>query len=162
MTKKLILTVGALFFIATSMVSCKKDFTCKCSKTYTSGTGTNTNDYSVYTYTENRKRAEDRCNENVFHVTLLYIFNRYFSGCKVPNDRTAARCPKASRLPWQTEKAISWRRLLLDFCGHFPMRGGHIHVCLCSLLIEAYQGLGVRLQVVSLSPIVIAFCFILF
>jgi len=62
--KKSILFAGALLFIGTSMVSCKKDYTCKCSKTYTSGSGSSTSDYSVYTYNENRKRAEDRCNEN--------------------------------------------------------------------------------------------------
>jgi hypothetical protein len=45
--------------------SCKKDYVCKCSKTYTSGSGSSTSNYSVYTYKENRNRAEERCNENV-------------------------------------------------------------------------------------------------
>ena len=62
--KKSILIVGALLFIGTTMVSCKKDYTCKCSKTYTSGSGTFTQDYSMYTYKDTRNRAEDRCNEN--------------------------------------------------------------------------------------------------
>ncbi len=62
--KKSILFAGALLFIGTSMVSCKKDYTCKCSKTYTSGSGTSTSDHSIYTYKDTRKRAEDRCNEN--------------------------------------------------------------------------------------------------
>lgn len=62
--KKSILFAGALLFIGTSMVSCKKDYTCKCSKTYTTGSGTSTQNYSVYTYNDNRKRAEERCNEN--------------------------------------------------------------------------------------------------
>ena len=62
--KNSILLAGALLFIGTSMVSCKKDYTCKCSKTYTTGSGTSTSNYSVYTYNDTRKRAEDRCNEN--------------------------------------------------------------------------------------------------
>ncbi|CAN5526809.1 hypothetical protein BH10BAC1_BH10BAC1_19840 [soil metagenome] len=62
--KNSILLAGALLFMGTSMVSCKKDYTCKCSKTYTTGSGTSTSNYSVYTYTDTRKRAEDRCNEN--------------------------------------------------------------------------------------------------
>ena len=63
-TKKTILFVVGLLFIATSFMSCKKDYTCKCSKTYTSGSGSSTNDHSVYTYKETRTRAESRCNEN--------------------------------------------------------------------------------------------------
>ena len=62
--KNSILLVGALLFMGTSMVSCKKDYTCQCSKTYTTGSGTSTQNYSVYTYKDTRKRAEDRCNEN--------------------------------------------------------------------------------------------------
>ena len=62
--KNSILIVAALLFVGTSMVSCKKDYTCKCSKTYTSGNGTTTSNYSIYTYNDNRKRAEDRCNAN--------------------------------------------------------------------------------------------------
>lgn len=62
--KKMILMAGAIVFAATSITSCKKDYTCKCSKTYTSGSGSSTSDYSIYTYKDSRKRAEDRCNEN--------------------------------------------------------------------------------------------------
>lgn len=62
--KNTTLFIGALLLAGTTLVSCKKDYTCECSKTYTSGSGTSTHDYSVYTYKENRKRAEDRCNEN--------------------------------------------------------------------------------------------------
>ncbi len=62
--KKTILLVGFLLSIGATTVSCKKDYTCKCSKTYTSGSGSSTSDYSVYTYKDNRSRAETRCNEN--------------------------------------------------------------------------------------------------
>jgi hypothetical protein len=79
--KKALLITGSLFFIGTSMISCKKDYTCKCSKTYTSGTGTNTNDHSVYTYNENRKRAEDRCNENTKSGSDL--FGNYSINCQI-------------------------------------------------------------------------------
>ena len=62
--KKTVLFAVAGLFLATSIISCKKDYTCKCTKTRTNGTSSTTNDYSVYTYNENRKRAEDRCNDN--------------------------------------------------------------------------------------------------
>ncbi|MBP7810105.1 MAG: hypothetical protein KA163_12485 [Bacteroidia bacterium] len=62
--KKLMIAAGVLLFVGTTATSCKKDYVCNCSKTYTSGSGTSTHDYSTYTYKENRKRAEDRCNEN--------------------------------------------------------------------------------------------------
>ena len=79
--KKLILTAGVLIAIAASTTSCKKDYVCKCSKTYTSGSGTSTHDYSTYTYRENRKRAEDRCNENA--TTSSDIFGDYSINCQI-------------------------------------------------------------------------------
>ena len=62
--KKTILLAGLLFTIGTSMVSCKKDYVCKCSKTYTTGTGSSTSDFSDYTYKDSRTNAESRCNAN--------------------------------------------------------------------------------------------------
>ncbi|MES2838018.1 MAG: hypothetical protein V4667_10880 [Bacteroidota bacterium] len=62
--KKLILFAAVLFTSSSFLMSCKKDYTCACSKTYTSGTGTSTSDYSVYTYRENLKTADDRCAAN--------------------------------------------------------------------------------------------------
>lgn len=79
--KKLIIAWGVLLFIVTATTSCKKDYVCKCSKTYTSGSGSSTNDYSTYTYRENRKRAEDRCNENVKSGTD--IFGNYSINCQI-------------------------------------------------------------------------------
>ena len=79
--KNSILIVGALLFIGTSMVSCKKDYTCKCSKTYTSGSGSTTSDYSVFTYNDNRKRAEDRCNANT--ATGADLRGDYSINCQV-------------------------------------------------------------------------------
>lgn len=80
MKSKILLAVF-LFSAATSFMSCKKDYNCKCSKTYTSGTGSSTNDHSEYTYRENRKRAEDRCNENVKSGSDL--FGEYSINCQI-------------------------------------------------------------------------------
>jgi hypothetical protein len=63
------------------MTSCKKDYVCKCSKTYTSGSGTYTKDYSAYTYKDTRKRAEDRCNENT--KSDSDIFGNYSVNCQI-------------------------------------------------------------------------------
>lgn len=79
--KHSITLAAALLIIGSCVTSCKKDYTCKCSKTYTSGTGTSTNDYSVYTYRENRKRAEDRCNDNV--KTGSDLFGNYSINCQI-------------------------------------------------------------------------------
>lgn len=62
--KKIILFAAVLLSVGTTMTSCKKDYKCECSKTYTNNNGTTTRDYSIYTYNDSRKRAEDRCNEN--------------------------------------------------------------------------------------------------
>ncbi|MES2567266.1 MAG: hypothetical protein V4565_10390 [Bacteroidota bacterium] len=62
--KKIILVAGVLIAICTTTTSCKKDYKCECSKTYTSSTGTSTHDYSMYTYKDTRKNAESRCNDN--------------------------------------------------------------------------------------------------
>jgi len=61
--KKSILLAVAVVVTSAAMVSCKKEYVCKCTKTYTTGTGSTTENYSTYTFKENRKRAEDRCNE---------------------------------------------------------------------------------------------------
>ncbi|CAN5453995.1 hypothetical protein BH10BAC1_BH10BAC1_09360 [soil metagenome] len=79
--KKTILFVGAALFAATSMMSCKKDYTCQCKKTYTSGSGSSTQNYSVYTYTDTRKRAEDRCNENT--ATGADLGGNYAINCAI-------------------------------------------------------------------------------
>jgi hypothetical protein len=62
--KKTVLFGASLLFIITSVTSCKKDYTCKCSKTYTTNGGSTTNDYSVYTYNDTKGRAVTRCNDN--------------------------------------------------------------------------------------------------
>lgn len=61
--KKVILIAISLFALV-PMSSCKKDYICKCSKTYTTNSSTTTSDYSQYTFKDTRKRAEGRCNEH--------------------------------------------------------------------------------------------------
>lgn len=77
--KKLILFSVVLFSASSFLMSCKKDYTCTCSKTYTSGIGTTTTDYSVYTYKENLKTADDRCAAN--EKTDKDIFGDYTVNC---------------------------------------------------------------------------------
>jgi hypothetical protein len=69
--KKTMLAAGVLFFVASSLSSCKKDYKCSCTKTYTSGTTTTSKDYSEYTYKDTRNRAENRCNDNTSTGTDL-------------------------------------------------------------------------------------------
>jgi hypothetical protein len=79
--KKTILLAVVLLAAGTSMTSCKKDYVCKCSKTYTSGSGSATGDYSQYTYKDTRKRAEDRCNDNTDSGTDF--FGDYSINCQI-------------------------------------------------------------------------------
>jgi hypothetical protein len=79
--KKITLLTAAVLLIATSITSCKKDYTCTCSKTYTSGSSSSTADYSVYTYKDTRKRAEDRCNDNT--ETGTDVFGNYSINCEL-------------------------------------------------------------------------------
>jgi hypothetical protein len=62
--KRIILLAGGLLMLGALTTSCKKDYVCQCSKTYTDGSGSSTNNYSMYTYRDTRSRAEGRCNEN--------------------------------------------------------------------------------------------------
>ncbi len=72
---------GVILLIGTTMTSCKKDYVCECSKTYTTGSGTSTQDYSTYTYNDSRKRAEDRCNANT--ATGSDFFGDYSINCDI-------------------------------------------------------------------------------
>ena len=79
--KNAILFAGALLFMGTTMMSCKKNYTCQCSKTYTTGSGSSTQNYSVYTYDDTRKRAEDRCNAN--STSGSDLGGNYSVNCKI-------------------------------------------------------------------------------
>ena len=78
--KKTILIAGAFLFVM-SITSCKKNYTCKCSKTYTSGTGVSTKDNSVFTYKENRATADNRCSEN--EKTASDLGGNYTINCDI-------------------------------------------------------------------------------
>ena len=80
--KKTILSAAVLLAFGTAMTSCKKDYKCSCSKTYTSGSNTTTqNDYEAYTYKDTRARAEDRCNAN--STTGSDFFGNYTINCEI-------------------------------------------------------------------------------
>lgn len=79
--KKIILLAGVLLAVGTTVTSCKKNYTCKCSKTYTSNTSTTTSDYSMYTYKDTRKNAENRCDDNTKSGTDLY--GDYSINCQI-------------------------------------------------------------------------------
>jgi len=47
-----------------ALASCKKDYTCACSKVYTDSNGNrNSSTDGNYTFKDSRIRAEDRCND---------------------------------------------------------------------------------------------------
>lgn len=80
--KNTILLASAILLFGTTMVSCKKDYICNCSKTYTSGSGgTNSSNYSTYTYKENAKRADDRCAEN--ETSASDVWGNYSINCEI-------------------------------------------------------------------------------
>lgn len=79
--KKTILLAVVLVSISTSITSCKKDYVCKCSKTYTSGSGSTTIDYSTYTYKDTRTKAQSRCDANADSGTDL--FGNYSINCDI-------------------------------------------------------------------------------
>ncbi len=60
--KKNKIALIALAIVATTMFSCKKEYTCKCSKIYTTSTGSVTYDDGSYIFKDNEARAADQCN----------------------------------------------------------------------------------------------------
>ena len=60
--KNKIIVLG-LAILATSLFSCKKDYTCKCSKIYTGSVGSVTVNDGTYTFKDNKVRAADKCNQ---------------------------------------------------------------------------------------------------
>ncbi len=61
MKNKLVL-IG-LAIVATTMFSCKKEYTCECSKIYTTNNGTETLDDGSYVFKDNAARAEKQCDK---------------------------------------------------------------------------------------------------
>ena len=61
--KKIIILVAALA-LSGATTSCKKDYLCKCSKTYTKSNGsTETDPDGQYTFTDTKTTAINRCNQ---------------------------------------------------------------------------------------------------
>ena len=54
----------AAFGLAITMASCKKDYVCKCTKTYTGTSTTVTKDDGQYTYKDTKTTADTRCKAN--------------------------------------------------------------------------------------------------
>mgnify|MGYP007080448291 CR=1 FL=1 len=52
-----------LAIVATTMFSCKKDYTCKCSKIYNYDSGSVSVDDGTYIFRDNQARAADQCNK---------------------------------------------------------------------------------------------------
>jgi hypothetical protein len=61
--KKLMLAIVVLG-LGSTVMSCKKDYECKCTKTYTGSTSSTTVNDGVYTYKDSQKRAIERCDKN--------------------------------------------------------------------------------------------------
>ena len=79
--KKSGILIGTLLLITVFVSSCKKDYTCSCSKTYTGDNSSTTQDYATYTYKDNRARAESRCNDN--EKTDSDLLGTYTINCEI-------------------------------------------------------------------------------
>lgn len=77
--KKVIITIVA--FVALATTSCKKDYTCKCTKIRTGNSTTVTSEDGTYAFKDTRKRAEDRCNDQ--ESTGSDIFGDYTRECQI-------------------------------------------------------------------------------
>jgi hypothetical protein len=54
---------AVLAIVATTMTSCKKDYTCKCQRTYAGNNGSLTVDDGTYVFKDNKAKATSRCND---------------------------------------------------------------------------------------------------
>ena len=79
--KKIVITLTITLTIGLLMSSCKKDYICKCTKTYTGSSATVNTNYSQYTYKDTRIRAEDRCKAN--DDSGNDIFGNYSVNCQI-------------------------------------------------------------------------------
>lgn len=79
--KKIVITLAVTLTLGVLMSSCKKDYICKCTKTYTGNTTTVNTNYSQYTYKDTRTKAESRCNDN--NDSGSDIFGDYSVNCQI-------------------------------------------------------------------------------
>jgi hypothetical protein len=61
--KKLILFISVVT-LGSAVVSCKKDYKCKCTKTYTTSSSTYSEDDGNYTYKDTKAKATIKCDDN--------------------------------------------------------------------------------------------------
>ncbi|MES2762623.1 MAG: hypothetical protein V4677_10460 [Bacteroidota bacterium] len=61
--KKLMLMI-VVIGLGSTMTSCKKDYVCKCTKTYTGNTNSVTTEDGLYTYKDTKAKAIERCDRN--------------------------------------------------------------------------------------------------
>lgn len=61
---KKVIQLSAALALVLMLGSCKKDYVCKCTKTYTGGSTTVTIDDGNYTYKENKVNAAEKCDAN--------------------------------------------------------------------------------------------------
>lgn len=76
-----VLLVSTALLVGITMSSCKKDYSCECTKTYTNGTTTVSSKESIRIYKDNKKRATERCNDNESSGTDLG--GRYSIDCEI-------------------------------------------------------------------------------
>ncbi len=79
--KKTILLGVVLALGATTMVSCKKDYNCKCDKTRTGNSGSITTNDGIYTFKDTRLKAEAKCND--LEETGSDILGAYTKNCEI-------------------------------------------------------------------------------
>jgi hypothetical protein len=77
--KKSVIAVIAL--ITLSLGACKKEYTCECEKTRTSGGTTLITEDGKYEFKDTRTRAESRCNEQ--EETGSDILGEYVRNCEI-------------------------------------------------------------------------------
>lgn len=78
--KKIIILTAAVT-LGVTFTSCKKDYICKCTKTYTGNSSTTTTDDGQYTYKETKRKAIERCDAN--DKTSSDIFGNYARNCDI-------------------------------------------------------------------------------
>jgi hypothetical protein len=74
---------GILIALGSStMVSCKKDYNCVCTRIYTNGSGATSYQDDIYTFKDTRTRAENRCNDEEKTGTDL-VGGSYSRECEI-------------------------------------------------------------------------------
>ena len=79
MKNKMILM--GLAIVATTMFSCKKDYTCSCNKIYTTTTGSVSFADGSYILKDNEARAADQCNKQ--ESTGTDLLGNYSRQCDI-------------------------------------------------------------------------------